>query len=88
VVLRGFLGLEVANTGDAATVAAVLPGSPAAKAGLKVGDRITAFQGKEIRTTADLLKHAAKVGKGDSAEVTVDRGGKAETITIQAGEGL
>ena len=69
-------------------LSSIVPDSPAAKAGLKVGDRITAFRDEPVKSTADLLKHAAKLAKGDSAEITVDRGGKTETITIRAGEGL
>jgi hypothetical protein len=89
VTLRGFLGLELADADGAATVKAVLADSPAAKAGLKVGDRITAFRDETIKGTADLLKHAAKLARGDSAELTVERGGgKSESITIRAGEGL
>src|SRR5205085_5622856 len=58
-----FLGLELADVDGAVTVKAVLADSPAAKAGLKVGDRITEYRGKAVAATADLLKHAAAVAK-------------------------
>src|SRR5438874_11434311 len=69
VLPRGFLGIQVAEKDDAVTVSAVLAKSPAATAELKVGDRISEFQGKNVKTAAELHKLAAKVPAGKSVKL-------------------
>jgi hypothetical protein len=88
VTTRGFLGLDLADESKGVTVKSVLEKGPAATAGLKAGDRITAFQGKTVRDSDGVQKLAAKVGAGDKVKLTVERGGKTHEITIKSGEGL
>jgi regulator of sigma E protease len=52
----------------------VEPGSPAAKAGVQRGDRITAFNGKPIPCWQD-LPPALQANQGKPAEIGVQRGG-------------
>src|SRR5438094_1951025 len=52
VVLRGFLGIELVEAGAKLEVKWVLAGSPAAAAGIKKGDQIVQFQGKEVASSA------------------------------------
>lgn len=87
VAPRGFLGLELEN-GEGVVVKSVLAKGPAAKAGLKPGDRITRVHGEAIESAADLRKQAAKLVAGESAIVTIVRGRETKEITLTAGEGL
>src|SRR5262249_52310866 len=43
VVLRGFLGIGLEDTNNAVVVKTVLAGSPAANAGLQIGDQLNRF---------------------------------------------
>lgn len=63
-------------------VAEVSPHSAAEKAGLQQGDRIVAVDGLEIETSEQL--RAAISGKkvGDSMELTIERGGHQQTVTV------
>nr|WP_082674018.1 DegQ family serine endoprotease [Thiohalocapsa sp. ML1] len=97
-VSRGWLGVliqdvtrELAETFDlghprGALVAQVLPQSPAAKAGLRAGDIVLAFNGKEVTTSGNLppLVGAAKVGT--EAVLTVLRGGKTMELPVMLSE--
>jgi putative serine protease PepD len=80
-----------------ALVQSVAPGSPAAKAGLRVGDItatldgeaiqlggdiITAVEGHEIRSNDDLTAAVAGRKQGDKVSLTVVRGGKEKTIQV------
>ncbi|WP_433387404.1 trypsin-like peptidase domain-containing protein [Micromonospora sp. KLBMP9576] len=70
------LGVSVtAAEGGGALVAAVTPGSPAEKAGLRRGDVITKFGDKPVNDSDDLVG-AVQAGKvGDRVEVTYKRNG-------------
>jgi 2-alkenal reductase len=71
-------------------VAQTVPGLPADKAGLKgvdttsgtLGDVITAVDGKPVRRLSDLTEELAKVGVGNSAKLTVQRGDTTRTVDI------
>ena len=54
----------------------VTDGGPAAKAGVKVDDIITAINGKPIRTSDELMARVADTPVGDALSLTVDRDGK------------
>ncbi len=60
---------------------AVAPDSPAAKAGLMVGDQIKKIDGRDIATRVELLDAAAK-GKGAPLALEVLRDGRVQTITV------
>ena len=60
---------------------AVAPDSPAAKAGLMVGDQIKKIDGRDIATRVELLDAAAK-GKGAPLTLEVLRDGRLETLTV------
>jgi regulator of sigma E protease len=60
---------------------AVAPDSPAAKAGLMVGDQIKKIDGRDIATRVELLDAAAK-GKGAPLTLDVLRDGRHETLTV------
>jgi hypothetical protein len=86
--LRGFLGIELAEQDGAVLVKSVLPEGPAARAGVKAGDRIQEIQGKAVTRTSEVLGAAAKVTAGTAVRLTVKRGGDMQEITVTSGEGL
>lgn len=65
-----------------ALVSEVLPESPAEKGGIKSGDIITAFDGKEIKEMNDLPRLVAATVTGRSVAVKVIRDGKEEALTL------
>ncbi len=85
---RGFLGLEVDDGGGKVAVKAVLAKGPAGRGGLKAGDHITHFDGVKVVKASDLERAAAQLTAGKAVKLGVVRGGRAEEITVTAGEGL
>jgi serine protease Do len=61
----------------------VAPNSPAAQAGLRQGDVITAIDGKPIASEADLRQAIQAHKIGDTIELTVLRNGKQMTVRAQ-----
>ena len=56
--------------------------SPAAKAGIKIADVITYFDGKRVKTVDELTDAKNQKEKGDSVEVVVERNNKEVTVTL------
>lgn len=67
-----------------ALVNALHPASPARKAGLKMGDIITALDGKAVREPAELRYRLAMIPIGQTVTLTILRAGKAEDIILRA----
>ena len=94
-VERGWLGVSVQDLSyelsktmgiegtRGALVSEVLKASPAEKAGLKQGDVIVAYNGKEIRDASQLRNEAASSPIGKDAAVTVVRDGKKRNIPVR-----
>lgn len=58
----------------------VAPGTPAARAGLKTGDRVYRVAGEEIATDDDFLSEVRNAG--ESLELLIERDGRIEAVTI------
>ena len=87
--MRGFLGVELADAGtEVIRVQSVLEDSPAGKAGLEVGDRVTKFQGRTVLNVEDVQRFARRVRAGKEVKITVIRGDEKKVVTLTAGEGL
>ena len=56
---------------------------PAAKAGLKTGDRIVELAGKPVKNITTYMEAMAAQKKGDTIEVTVVRDGKKQNIKVK-----
>jgi serine protease Do len=97
---RGFLGVQIQevttdiassmgldpNHPTGALVAQVNDDSPAAKAGIKVGDVIEKFDGKNVERMRDLPRIVAETGIGKKVEVVVLRDGKSLTLNASVGQ--
>ena len=68
-----------------AKIAQVVAGAPAAKAGLKVGDFITAYDGKTITSADDLTAAVTASKAGETVTVTVKRGGTTKHVSVDLG---
>jgi hypothetical protein len=88
----GLWGLSVEKPerdGEAGvTVKTVLPDSPAAKAGLRAGDRLLSLDGRWTDTVADCYRAAAYVPAGTAAVAVVQRDGKELELTVTPASGL
>lgn len=82
----GWLGIEKEKSeGGQVLVAAVVPGSPAEKAGFRVGDVIVAINGVEINdANKEALKKATgNAGPGSEMTYIIKRQGAKVTLTAQ-----
>ena len=69
--LRAYFG--ALDKGEGVLVAKVEPNSPAAKAGIKVGDVIVAVKGERVDDASDVISALADAKQGDKAHVEVIR---------------
>jgi len=93
-VTRGWLGVYIQPlTPDAAEnlgisgrrgalVSDVTSGGPAEKAGIRSGDVIVGFNGKEIRDEHELPQAVASTKPGKTVDVRLLRGGKETTVAV------
>ncbi len=98
VVQRGWLGVHIQEVNEViaqgldldiakgALVAKVMPGSPAAKSGLKPGDVILNVNGGSTKTMRELPKQIAALRSGDKADMTIWRNGKEKTLSVVIGK--
>ncbi len=69
-----------------AAIQTVTEGGPAEKAGLQVGDIITAFNGTEITSRTDLTTFIGRCKVGESVTLTVYRQGQTLELAVTIGE--
>ena len=79
------LGVKATDAGkdEGAVVGGFVEGSPAATAGLKVGDRIVALDGKDVKGADDLVKLLESKKPGDEVTLSVRRAGRAEAVEVK-----
>jgi serine protease DegQ len=89
VATRGFLGVELEQKGDdAVMVKNVLEKSPADKAGIKAGDRITKVKGRTVENIDDVERFVKKLQADEPVALTVLRDKETKVIRFNTGEGL
>ena len=80
------LSLNMTSTGKGALVAnqpnAILKGGPADKAGIRAGDLITHFEGKEITTAEELIVAVRAQEVGDTIKLRYFRNGKSTEVSL------
>ena len=74
------------NADSGAIVQKVISGTPAADAGMKTGDIITALDGKKIEDSGDLLGALRDYKPGDKVQVTIVRDGNDQTLDVTLAE--
>ena len=96
-VARGFIGVQIqpvnAEMADAiglkeakgALVAEAQGDGPAAKAGIRRGDTITAVNGEAVKDARDLSRKIATFAPGSKATITLFREGKSRDVTFEVG---
>ena len=95
-VIRGWLGVviqevtpdiaEAIGVREGIIIAQVIKGSPADRAGLKVGDIIVALNGKKMDSVRDLQISIMRTKPGTVVTLTVIREGKKREIKVKIGE--
>jgi membrane-associated protease RseP (regulator of RpoE activity) len=80
-----FLGVALENADNAVRVTEVQSGSPAADAGLKSGDVITAVDGDNVTTAAALASAIQQHSSGDQVTITYTRDGTSTTAKVTLG---
>jgi Do/DeqQ family serine protease len=94
-VRRGRLGIDFEDiapdaatmlklpTADGALITTVQPDSPAARAGLRRGDVVLAFNGRPVRSGPDLRNRLGLTAIGENIELTVWRDGRPLAVKMQ-----
>ncbi|MCU1535824.1 MAG: peptidase and chymotrypsin/Hap [Humibacillus sp.] len=85
------VSLDRTYSGDGARVesgaGSISPDGPAAKAGIRIGDVITGFQGKRVRTPDQLIVAIRSLSVGDTVTITVKRGASSLDLTMTLAAG-
>ena len=82
-VSHAYLGIETGNSSDGkgALVGSVQGGGPAAGAGMRSGDVVTAFDGTPVHGSNDLVAAITSHHPGDRVKLTVRRGSSSVEVT-------
>ena len=93
-IIRGYLGIqtralqpdETSSDTDGVTVADVMPGSPAAQAGVQPGDVIQKFDGRDVKNFNALRTLVAQTPLNKQVDLEVLRNGKPLQVKTQIKE--
>jgi regulator of sigma E protease len=80
-VTRGFVDLST-------TRVQVLPGRPAAAAGLHTGDRVVAIDGAQVSSFADMMRELRKADAPPERRFEVQRGGERHAVDVRPDNGV
>jgi hypothetical protein len=83
---RGWLGVFLSEDDDEVVITGVKDGSPAAKAGLKEGDKIVEIDSKKVDDSTDIRNVIRQLEPGDTVQVVVMRDGKRKSVNATLGE--
>ncbi|MCC7387215.1 MAG: trypsin-like peptidase domain-containing protein [Phycisphaerales bacterium] len=79
----GWLGVELGAGDGGVRVARVLDDSPAASAGLRVGDVVRRYQGREVSDSTQLIRSIQFTPPGSEARFEVERSGRPVELTAR-----
>lgn len=95
---RGWLGVRIQEVTDeiaeslnirgqnrGALIAGIEPSGPAGPAGMRTGDVILRFDGKEVRNSRELPRIVSETAVGRSVPVVVLRNGREENLSVTLG---
>ena len=78
-------GAQIATSAGQTCQNPVSPGSPAAQAGLRPGDTITAINGTPIATTDQFIATIDKYKPGQTVTMTINRSGQTKQVKVTLG---
>jgi putative serine protease PepD len=84
-VKHAYVGVRIEDVTGGARITQVVKGSPAAAAGLKVGDVVTSFDGKPVKSADDLTADVSSAKSGNTVTVTVHRKGATKHFSVTLG---
>jgi len=85
-VSHAYLGISSAAASQGgATIGSVISGGPAARGGLRKGDRIVEIAGTPVHEPDDVSAVVNARRPGDKVRVVVERGGQRRTLTVTLG---
>jgi serine protease Do len=85
---RGWLGVSVQDAPGAAkgvTIAGVERNGPAARAGVRAGDVVTAVNGERVDSARGLIRAVAATPPGNNVRLTLRRQGRDMDVTVTVG---
>ncbi|HET9718776.1 MAG TPA: trypsin-like peptidase domain-containing protein [Solirubrobacteraceae bacterium] len=78
-------GAQISTTANSTCPTPVVAGSPAAKAGLKPGDMITAVNGTRISSTNQFIAVVGNYAPGQTVTMTIRQGGSTRHVKVTLG---
>ncbi|MER7272908.1 trypsin-like peptidase domain-containing protein [Dactylosporangium sp. NPDC000244] len=85
-VSHPYLGVQLTDGNGGALIGGVVAGGPADKAGLKTGDLVTKFGSATVNDATGLINAVQGAKAGDKVQVTINRNGSEQTVTVTLGE--
>lgn len=79
---RGWLGVSLTQADGGVRVTDVIDGSPAQRAGVRIGDVITAFRDRPTDTPERLISAIGLAPAGTRADLTLERNGQAQRLAV------
>lgn len=79
---RPRLGVQIQQAGERVQIVAVIPGTPAAAAGLSAGDQILSVAGTPVSDMAGFRQALGKAPDGEVVELEIERDGKRSTLAV------
>lgn len=79
---RAFLGARAESVGGALSIAAVTPGGPADRAGIRAGDRVVSVDGRPIASPEALHALLDELSGGAQVDVGIERAGAPQTTQV------
>lgn len=86
---RGFMGVNLEDPGDGnkgSVVIRVTPKSPAAYAGLRIGDLILGVNGEEVKDTQELIKKVSSRKVGETVKIKLRRDSEEIEKSVKLGD--
>ena len=84
-VEHAYMGVSLETASGGVAVTSVVDASPAADAGLRAGDVIISFDGKDVDSSSELSALVGAKSPGDEVTITVLRSGNRVEIEIELG---
>jgi S1-C subfamily serine protease len=84
-VKHAYVGVLIEGVTGGARITKIVSGSPAQKAGLKVGDVITTFNGKTVTSAGDLTAAVSAAQSGEKVTVAFRRDGATKQLSLTLG---